>query len=68
MSGRPTTASRQREVRTMFEPSRIAERCLADAYARLVPVAGYAAARAAAAKRNGLTTSGERRQEVRRCS
>jgi len=30
----------RRVVRRMFEPTRIAEDCLADAYARLVPVIG----------------------------
>jgi len=33
-----TKTTRQREVRTMFEPTRLAEDCLADAYAHLVPV------------------------------
>ena len=38
MPRRNAGTPRRREVRTMFEPSRIAERCLTDAYARVVPV------------------------------
>lgn len=34
------TGTTRRKVRIMFEPTRIAEECLTDAYARLVPVIG----------------------------
>ncbi len=37
--GTARTKSR-REVRLVFEPTRIAAECLADAYARLVPLGG----------------------------
>ena len=41
MAGRrmgPARTKPRREVRIRFEPTRIAERCLADAYGRLVPL------------------------------